>query len=252
MFCVFHPTNAATSQCAGCNRALCPNCDHRIKGYPHCEECIVRGVAALKRPAEWRGDPPAPLAVVRPAQKSRAKLATLCAFVPGLGAVYNRQNLKALVHFLGVVGLAQIADVTNVELFGVGSAIFYLYTIIDANRTAKAIAAGIDPREDEARMKWTFARHRAAWGAGLCAVALVVALSSLATLPIGLSPSRVWALVLFASGAYLIASYFRGSSRGAPPTAIPPVPRSVVSTALPPISESGVGQHSADSRSRGR
>ena len=251
MFCVFHPTNAATSQCAGCNRALCPNCDHRIKGYPHCEDCIVRGVASLKRPAGWRGDGQAPLAVVRPAQTSSAKLATLCALIPGLGAVYNRQNLKALVHFLGVVGLAQIADVTNVEIFGVGSAIFYFYTLIDANRTAKAIAAGADPREDEARMKWAFARHRAAWGAGLCAVALVTTLSSLSSLPIGLSPSRVWALVLFVSGAYLIASYFRGSSQAGPPAGIPPVPRSVVSTALPPISD-GAGSQSVDSRPRGR
>jgi hypothetical protein len=235
MFCVFHPTNAATAHCAGCNRALCPNCDHRIKGYPHCEDCIVRGVTLLRQPAPAAASAlPQPL----PVRASHAKLATFCALVPGLGAVYNRQNLKALVHFLGVVGLAQVADVTNMAFFGVGSAVFFLYTVIDANRTAKAVAAGLDPREDEARLKWAFARHKAAWGAALCGIALVVVLSSLAVLPIGLDASRIWALLLFAAGAYLIASYFRGgSSEEDPRSTVPPVPRSVVSSTLTPIGD---------------
>jgi hypothetical protein len=177
---------------------------------------------------------PAPRATGRKSKRPWRR-ATLLALVPGLGAVYNRQNLKALVHFLGVAGLGQVADSTNLEFFGFSAAVFYFFTIIDANRTAKAVAAGLDPREDEARLKWMFTRHRGAWGAMLCALAAVVVISSLPTLPFGLTPARIWALLLFGAGAYLIASYLRSSGDDPGATIPPAVPRSVVSTALPPF-----------------
>ncbi|MCC6743280.1 MAG: hypothetical protein IT175_05400, partial [Acidobacteria bacterium] len=67
--------------------------------------------------------------------------ATLLALVPGLGAVYNRQNLKAVLHFVGVVGLIELGDVTNIGMFVFGGLVFFLFTVIDANRSAKAIAS---------------------------------------------------------------------------------------------------------------
>jgi hypothetical protein len=237
MHCAFHPMNAATANCAGCNRPLCPNCDHRIKGYPHCEDCIVRGVDLMRRAANGSLTP-APLVMQGVKSKSRHWKATLCALVPGLGAVYNRQNFKALFHFVGVVGLAQLAAAADIELFGVGAAVFYLFTLIDANRTAKSIAAGADPREDEVRLRWMFSKHRGTWGVALLGSAALIAISSLIALPLGLRPAHLWAVVLFATGLYFISSYFRTPKESYDPGAtIPPVPRSVVSTALPALGE---------------
>ena len=76
-------------------------------------------------------------------------MAVFFGLFPGVGAVYNRQHLKAIVHFLGVVGLAQCAAVADLAVFGFGAAAFYIYTLIDAFRTARDIRAGLDPREDE-------------------------------------------------------------------------------------------------------
>jgi hypothetical protein len=251
MHCAFHPSNAATSNCAGCNRALCPSCDHRIKGYPHCEDCIVRGVDLMRRVASGQqiqalsGAPPVRV-------ESHPVRATLCAVIPGLGAVYNRQNFKAVFHFLGVVGLSQLAAAADIELFGIGAAVFYLYSMIDANRTARAIAQGVDPREDEVRLRWMFSKYRGAWGVALLGGAALIAASTLIALPLGLRPAHLWALVLFATGLYLIASYFRTSKveYDAGET-VPRVPRSVVSTALPPVDDfTGASSQTASRRER--
>jgi hypothetical protein len=234
MHCAYHPTNAANTQCAGCNRPLCASCDHRIKGYPHCEDCIVRGVDALRRgPIAAPVRAPAPVALAAPARLDTPspRKAVVFGLFPGLGAVYNRQNLKALVHFLAVVGLGQTADATGLEVFGVASAAFFLYTLFDAYQTAKRVRAGMDPREDEARLKWTLARTRPLWGGLLCVLAVLVIVSTLPVNP--LSPRYVWAGVLLAAGAYFITSYMRGARGDDPGATMPPVqPRSVVSARL--------------------
>lgn len=232
MFCVFHPTNAATAQCSGCNRPLCAACDHRIKAQPYCEDCIVRGVEVLRRPSTPIVAPQIPVYPVRaPLNAPSPVKATLLALIPGLGAVYNRQNLKAVVHFLGTVGLIELGDKTDLPFFVIGGLVFWLYTLIDANRSAKAIAAGIDPTEDERRLKWLFARYKPMWGAVLIAMGLIAAVTTIPGLPMLLSPARIWAGILILAGIYMIFAFFR-SLKPEEPTSFPAPPRSVVSSAL--------------------
>jgi hypothetical protein len=234
MFCVFHPTNAATAHCASCNRPLCAACDHRIKAQPFCEDCIVRGVDVLRRPiAPIVAPQPAAYPPYVPHHTPGAGLATLFALVPGLGAVYNRQNLKALVHFVGSVGLMELGASTGLGVFGFGGFVFFLYTVIDANRSAKAIAAGMDPADDERRLKWMFARYKPIWGMMLIAAAVLAAITSIGGLPFNLSPARVWAVVLFLAGVYMIFAYFRSLRREDEPRSFASPPRSVVSSTLP-------------------
>jgi hypothetical protein len=230
MFCAYHPSNAASVSCVSCNRPLCAACDHRIKAQPVCEDCIVRGIDALRRPAPQMIAP-----VVAPKNAPSPRKATLFALVPGLGAVYNRQNLKALTHFVGTVGLFELSGITDSGFFAFGGIVFFLYSMIDANRTARAIAAGEDPAEDERHLKWLFARYKPLWGLLLVAVALIATLSSLPALPFGLTQGRLWAVVLFLTGGYLIYSYFKslGKEDDDASFATRP-PRSVVSAMLPP------------------
>jgi hypothetical protein len=234
MFCVFHPTNAATAHCSGCNRPLCAACDHRIKAQPYCEDCIVRGVDILRRPSS---PVVAPAIVAYPPRivhnaPSPAK-ATMLALVPGLGAVYNRQNLKALFHFIGTVGLFEIGGATDLALFVFGGVVFFLYTVMDANRSAREIAAGADPRDDERRIKWAFARYKPAWGLAMIVAALLAIIPQLPIIPGVLSPARIWAALLFLGGLYMIFAYFRSLRTDAEPPSFPTPPRSVVSSALP-------------------
>ena len=112
MNCAYHPINVANARCSACLRGLCPACDHRIKGYAYCQDCIVAGIEILRRGA--RQDPQHNS---RAGEKSPG-VAALLGLVPGLGAAYNGQNIKALVHFAVIVGLWQIADILQVLFFG--------------------------------------------------------------------------------------------------------------------------------------
>ena len=203
IFCAYHPNHRALVRCSACSRPLCPACDHRIKGFPYCQDCIVRGVELLRRSAPWTSSaiqrrPPSP------------RLAALCAFVPGLGAVYNRQNVKALVHFLLIVGLFELADVTDLALFGRGGAVFYLFSIMDAYRTAEAIARGLDPAEEDERLRQML-RERMAWIAGglILVGGLVLASDLMEALRVSLVMRRLWPFLLIAAGAYLLYRYAR-------------------------------------------
>ena len=49
MNCAYHIGNQAVVNCHGCGKYLCPACDHRIKGFPYCQDCIVMGVELLQR-----------------------------------------------------------------------------------------------------------------------------------------------------------------------------------------------------------
>src|SRR5215216_1432253 len=147
MYCSYHTSNRAKVQCTSCMRGLCPACDHRIKGYPYCQDCIVRGIETLSSPSrQYNYDSK------RPA--SKAKFAALCALLPGMGAVYNRQNIKAVVHFIAVIGLLQLTHVRVLSgVFAFAALLVYLYSIIDAYRTAQLIAGGESPEADEERFK---------------------------------------------------------------------------------------------------
>jgi len=133
--------------------------------------------------------------------------------VPGLGAVYNRQNVKALAHFLVIVGSFELAEMTDLALFGLGGVVFYLFSIMDAYRTAEAVARGMDPIEEDERLR-QLVRERLAWIAlaliligGLAVVSDVVE-----ALRISLAGRRLWPLALIALGAYLLYRSARARS----------------------------------------
>jgi len=92
MYCSYHAKNPAVVQCNQCARWLCPACDHRVRGFPFCQDCIVAGVELLRHHSHAH-----PSNILR--RKSSPFVATLLSFVPGLGAAYNGQTSKAIVHF---------------------------------------------------------------------------------------------------------------------------------------------------------
>ena len=137
MKCSYHSQNTAMASCNGCSRALCAACDHRIKGFPYCEDCIVSGVDMLRRSNRDAGSRNRPrrvypfIAVI---------LSWLC---PGLGAAYNGQTVKALVHFGIVAGLFQLAVSTGMAIFIIGLlGMWWFFLPLDAWRSAKIIRGG--------------------------------------------------------------------------------------------------------------
>src|SRR4030088_1048661 len=94
LYCTYHPKNPGVVQCSQCARPLCLACDHRIRGFPFCQDCIVAGVEMLRYQQSRTSD----AHVIR--RKTSPFVATLLSFfVPGLGAACSRQPSKALVVF---------------------------------------------------------------------------------------------------------------------------------------------------------
>src|ERR1051326_4576125 len=89
-YCSYHAKNPAVVQCNQCARWLCPACDHRVRGFPFCQDCIVAGVELLRHSSSN-----SPTDILR--RKSSPFIATLLSFVPGLGAAYNGQTSKAVL-----------------------------------------------------------------------------------------------------------------------------------------------------------
>src|SRR3981081_2159065 len=106
MYCSYHSKNPAVVQCNQCARSLCPACDHRIRGFPFCQDCIVAGVELLRQESKSYQSP-------MRYRNSSPFIATLLSFVPGLGAAYNGQTAKAIVHFAIFASFFQMAVLTQ-------------------------------------------------------------------------------------------------------------------------------------------
>jgi hypothetical protein len=133
MKCAVHTDVDAAGYCRNCGKALCPPCARDVRGILYCETCLAD---ILTKPA----GPAAPTGSGSPG------LAAVLGFVPGLGAVYNGQYLKALVHviiFAAFVGFLNGNHGDGADaVAGIGLSAFIVYMAIDAFRTAKAKQLG--------------------------------------------------------------------------------------------------------------
>lgn len=217
MYCSYHSSSVARVQCASCSRSLCPACDHRIKGYPYCQDCILRGVEGL---SAYRYQ--------RPGTRSRALLATMLALVPGMGAVYNRQNVKAVVHFLAVVGLFQLTKIGIAPgLFALAGFVCYIYSIIDANRTAHLIGQGESAAADEERFKKLLIRRAPALGVIFIVAGILFVINIVSQVAL-LAIAKLFPVLLILLGGYLLTKYFKRSRERVESSDPPRAPYSLV------------------------
>ena len=201
MNCTYHPASQAHVRCSSCSRNLCPACDHRIKGYPYCQECIVAGVEMLGRRRSSRSE-------VSGAQEiSRSPLlATLLALVPGLGAAYNGQTSKALLHFFSVVTLWHLGDILSfpfAQVFLLGGLAFFIFTIFDARKSAQRHQRGADLRTEDKELRASLRRHAPLWGGALLGVGAI----SFLHFVFGAELNALWPVLLIAAGFYLLRGF---------------------------------------------
>lgn len=199
MNCAYHGQNSAVVQCNGCGKPLCPACDHRIKGFPYCQDCIVQGVDLLRQQNRTS---------YAPFIKKRTSpfiAAVLSAVLPGLGAAYNGQTVKALVYFGIAAGLLQLSLLTGTPLFFLGSVGMWAFAILDAWRTAQMIRSGLTPDIAEDIFVRRFSGSPKLWGAvlaGLGAAFLLQRVFELRGIMRVLLP-----LSLIALGTYVLRGY---------------------------------------------
>jgi LiaI-LiaF-like transmembrane region/B-box zinc finger len=131
MKCAVHAEVDATGFCRNCGKALCPQCTREVKGALYCEECLAARVAA---PTDHAHGP-------------NPGAAFALGFIPGLGAVYNGEYIKGLIHVLIFGGLivALNSDFGYEPLLGILLGVFCLYMPFEARRTAQLMLSGQKP-----------------------------------------------------------------------------------------------------------
>jgi len=151
MNCANHPANPAVAYCRTCGKPLCASCARDVKGVIYCENCLAErlGTAQPAIGQPLSGVAPMPVPVVPSSGPNPAVAGILAGFFPlGVGAVYCGQYAKGLAHlliFMGLmVGMIDGGD-TVTPICAFAFAFFYVWQIIDAVRTAKAIQLGQPP-----------------------------------------------------------------------------------------------------------
>ena len=125
MDCVNHAGASATAYCQNCGKPMCSTCVRTTSaGHILCEPCLTG----------WPSYPQS-FAAAPPGMPSPAAAAVL-GIVPGVGAMYNGQFMKGLIH---VVIFAALVSASRVwDLFGILIAGWICYQIFDAYHTARA------------------------------------------------------------------------------------------------------------------
>lgn len=169
-------------------------------------------------------------------KKISAFVATLLSlFVPGLGAAYNGQTSKAIVHFAIFASFFQMATVTDgMPFFVLGVFGTWLFAAVDACRTAQLMRAGLAPGEEEDAIARRLYGNPLAWSITLMALGVVFLLHTL--LGIRLPVREFLPVLLVILGSYMLVDYLRRRSgrreRGFPVFDTHHPPPSVVSAPL--------------------
>ena len=203
MNCAFHTRNVATVQCNRCARGLCPACDHRIRGFPYCQDCIVTGVETLQLREHSRSSL-AP--IVR--RNTSPLVAILLSFIPGMGAAYNGQTSKAIVHFAVFASFFQMANMTGGEPFFVlGVFGTWLFSAVDACRTAQLIRAGLAPDAEEDVIMRRLYGNPLAWSVIMVVLGVIFLLHMV--FGFTLAVRELLPVALVALGVFMLVDYLR-------------------------------------------
>ena len=279
MNCATHEETPATAFCRNCGRAVCEECRKDRLGVPHCPACDEK-LEALEQPAagftsdttrkesassqaaasdegvrrqaensgrpDYREDGPLPA------------LAFILGLIPGVGAVYNGQYAKGVVHALLWGGLLSAAITSGradqpggVAVFVVLLVLTTLYMPIEALQTARALRRG----EELDDMSGLLGTSSPVGGVVLIALGVVFLLHSLGYWRLA-DVVRFWPLALIALGIHILyrrvkeQSAARDTEKGPPgslPRITPDPPASAASSELPPEAATAESARAADS-----
>ena len=197
MNCAVHPEQEATGYCRNCGKAMCSACARPVRDVLYCEPCLA-GVMGHPAP----GAPPVP-SVARP-HAPNPGLAFLLGLFPGLGAIYNGEFNKALIHIVVFIALVVGASTTNGDLpetiLGFMIAGFIFYMAIDAMRTAQGRASGQASAADPIE---TWSRNRPVGPMILIGIGALFLLSNFGFIPWH-RMGEFWPLILIGAGFLML------------------------------------------------
>jgi hypothetical protein len=143
MNCANHPDVPVAAYCQNCGKPLCAQCVRSVSGVVYCESCLAAklGISGSATGAAPGSASFVPGVVPLESDAPNPGLAFILGFIPGVGAMYNGQFIKALIHVLVFVVLIGITN--EHPLFGIFIAAWVFYQVFDAHQTAKARRDGM-------------------------------------------------------------------------------------------------------------
>ncbi len=159
MNCANHPEITATAFCRQCGKPMCQECQRPALGSIFCADHVPAPAAAPFTPpppppppvdSPYTAPSPAPAAVYH--SSTHPGLALLLGFIPGVGAIYNGQYAKGLIHAV-IFGLLVSLAASNARhgafepLIGILIAIWVFYMAFEAFHTANKHRHGVAVEE---------------------------------------------------------------------------------------------------------
>jgi TM2 domain-containing membrane protein YozV len=221
MNCLNHPETPAVAFCRSCGKPLCDACRRPSQGTVYCEEHVPSAGAA--GPAHYvatpAAHPPVADASVSPG------LAFMLGLIPGVGAIYNGQYAKGLVHaivFGLLVSIISSESAGGLEpLFGILIAVWVFYMAIEAYHTARKRRSGVLVDEFSSLVNLHSGQSRFPAGAlVLITVGVLLLLNTLNLIPLE-RILRYWPVLLILFGFYLL--YVRLTANAGPAESHPEV-----------------------------
>jgi hypothetical protein len=153
MNCANHPDREHTAFCQNCGKPICQECTRVVGTAVFCEPCLAARLSGAGAPPPAGGpytypniypgtDPnanyptPGSIPPLPVAGEPNPGLAALLGLIPGVGAMYNGQYAKGVVHLIVFAILVSLANENGI--FGLFIAGWVCYQVIEAHHTAKA------------------------------------------------------------------------------------------------------------------
>lgn len=231
MNCYQHPDASATAFCRSCGRAVCPTCQCVTEGTVFCPDHVPGASPYAPPPSGYTAGSPFPpeIPYVPPAMNNpyispivsppaalhtSPGLAFLLGLIPGVGAIYNGQYVKGLLHAIVFGLLASLTSSTGhtggEAVFGLSTAAFYFYMPFEAYHTARKRQLGLPVDEWSSLVVGRLGSRTAAGPAILIVLGVFFLLDSLNVLPLA-QLGRFWPVLLIVIGVAML--YLRMSPR---------------------------------------
>jgi hypothetical protein len=231
MNCQNHPEIPATAYCRNCGKPVCEQCRRDAFGTVYCEE-HAPAPATPQTPPPVAGDPPPPFAQpsfaaapgrpfapVTP-QSGYAYsdvspgLAFFLGLIPGVGAIYNGQYAKGMVHAViwgMLVSITNSHAVQGLEpLFGIMIAAWVAYMAFEAYHTARKRRMGEHVDEYSSLLNLSGRGDQVPVAAlSLIILGILLLLHTLDLLDFE-RVARYWPVLLIAAGVYLLFGRITG------------------------------------------
>ncbi|HYM11293.1 MAG TPA: B-box zinc finger protein [Bryobacterales bacterium] len=223
MNCATHSEIPAVAFCRSCGKALCNECRREWQGVIYCESCAATQQATPRPQAPPLAPGGRPASGPAPGEPSPG-LAFVLGFIPGVGAIYNGQYAKGVLHVV-VLGLlisilSSGASGELQPLIGMFTGVWFFYMAFEAYHTAKKRLAGEPVDEFSGLLR--AGRQAGNFPLGplvLIGLGVMFLLNTLGYWSLE-RIERFWPVLLILAGVYML--YGRLAARAAAQDSLPP------------------------------